>query len=152
MGVEFISVSRANVLDRLDNSQQIYDLQKIRERKSTAKTYHRRLKVARQKRTMFFLAMALVLGVIFAIFVLGTNAQATSMNQASTSRYKYYKEVYVERGDSLWSIAKDNTDGSVDEIMNCMNEIQEINCISSKAVLKTGTYLVVPYYSEKYME
>ena len=132
---------------RTEESTDLYN-QQIRRKRSSINARRRRAAVARQKRTLAFTVLALVLGVILAISVLSTNTLATGADQASTG-YKYYKEVYVESGDTLWSIAEEYTDGSLQEIQTLVSEIRSINDMNTLETLKAGTYIVVPYYSEE---
>lgn len=143
MMIQQISVTHENTLD----DQKV---QERRRRNAIRVACARREKVARQRRTLLFTAMALVLGVILTFSVLGTSAQATGMDQA-TDTYKYYKEVYVESGDTLWTIAEAYTDGSVSEIKDCIVEVCNINGLSKYETLKSGTYITVPYYSSQYL-
>lgn len=138
-----ISVSRNEELD-------LHRAQLSRCRRAVSNARIRRAQVQRQRRTLLFTAVALVLGVILTFSVLGTSAQATGADQATES-YKYYKEVYVESGDTLWSIAEQYTDGSIAEISACIEQIRSINSINQFETLKAGTYIVVPYYSEEYL-
>ena len=143
MMIQQISVAHENMTEE-------QRMQESRRRKAVRVARDRREKVARQRRTLLFTAMALVLGVILTFSVLGTSAQATGMDQA-TDTYKYYKEVYVESGDTLWTIAEAYTDGSVSEIKDCMAEVRDINGLSKYETLKSGTYITVPYYSSQYL-
>lgn len=143
MMIQQISVAHENMTED-------QRMQESRRRKAVRVARDRREKVARQRRTLLFTAMALVLGVILTFSVLGTSAQATGMDQA-TDTYKYYKEVYVESGDTLWTIAEAYTDGSVSEIKDCMAEVRDINGLSKYETLKSGTYITVPYYSSQYL-
>lgn len=125
--------------------------QEIRHRRAVRVARARREKVARQRRTILFTAMAVILGVVLAFSVLGTSAKATGTDQASDT-YKYYKEVYVERGDTLWSIAEAYTDGSVSDVNDCISEMRNINGIRAYETLKAGTYIIVPYYSTQHLQ
>ncbi len=133
-----------------DNITEDQRVQESRRRKAIRIARARREKVARQRRTLLFTAIAMVLGVMLTFSLLGTSAQATGMDQASDS-YKYYKEVYVESGDTLWTIAEAYTDGSVSEIRDCIAEVRNINGLSKYETLKSGTYITVPYYSAHYL-
>ena len=135
-------------IERREDISDIYRAQQIRRRRSAANARARRAAVNRQRRTLCFTALAIVLGVILAFSVLGTSAQATGTDQASDS-YKYYKEVYVESGDTLWTIAEQYTDGSVTEITECIDQIRSINCMNQFETLKSGTYIIVPYYASE---
>ena len=123
----------------------------IRRRRAVKVARARREKVERQRRTILFTAMALILGVILAFSVHGTSAQATGTDQASDT-YKYYKEVYVESGDTLWSIAEEYTDGSVSDINECISSMRDINNLHPYETLKAGTYIIVPYYSTQHLQ
>lgn len=129
-----------------ENESELHRQQQIRHRRSVINARRRRLKVARLRRTLAFSAFALILGIILASSVLSTSTLATGADQAS-STYKYYKEVYVESGDNLWTIAATYTDGSASEIQKCISEIRTINEMNSLETLKAGTYIIVPYYS-----
>ena len=63
---------------------------------------------------------------------------------------KCYKSIQVQAGDSLWSIACDNITEEYDSIDEYMDEIAEINHISTISAdsIKEGTYLTVSYYDE----
>lgn len=144
MMVQQISITRSeNVL----NDTQMQD---SRRRKAITVARARRERVARQRRTLAFTGLALILGIVLTFSVLGTSAQASGADQASDS-YKYYKEVYVESGDTLWSIATQYTDGSISEINDCIEQIRSVNSMNKFETLKAGTYIVVPYYSSEYL-
>lgn len=141
MTYQYISVTRQN------SEQDLYRARVLRNKKSATKNRRRKEIVARQKRTLAFTCFALLLGIVLAFSVLGTNAQATGTDQAADPCYKYYKEVYVGSGDTLWSIAEEYTDGSVSEVRECISEIRTINNMNTLETLKAGTYIIVPYYS-----
>lgn len=134
-----------------EDSTDLYRQQQIRRRRSVVCARRRRATVARQRRTLAFTALAMVFGVILAVSVLSTSTLATGTDHAS-SMYKYYKEIYVESGDTLWSIAAQHTDGSIVEIRECIDEICSVNDLNSLETLKSGTYIIVPYYSSEYMQ
>jgi len=135
---------------RNEEQTDLYRSQQCRKRRSVAGARARKLQVQRQRRTILFTAVALILGVVLAFSTLGTNAKASGSDQATES-YKYYKQVYVESGDTLWNIAEQNTDGSVSEIKTYMDEVRTINSMSKYETLKSGTYITVPYYSSEYL-
>ena len=144
MMVQQISITRSENI--LNDTQ----MQESRRRKAITVARARREKVSRQRRTLGFTGLALILGMILTFSVLGTSAQASGADQASDS-YKYYKEVYVESGDTLWSIATQYTDGSISEVNDCIEQIRSVNSMNKFETLKAGTYIVVPYYSSEYL-
>ncbi len=135
---------------RNEEQTDLYRSQQCRRRRSAAGARARKMQVQRQKRTLLFTVMALVLGVILAFSVIGTNVKASGSDQATES-YKYYKQIYVESGDTLWNIAEQNTEGSVSDIKAYMDEVRTINSMSKYETLKSGTYITVPYYSSEYL-
>lgn len=145
MTYQYISIAQA------EDITELYRTQQIRRRRASLRARRRRETVSRQKRTLVFTVFALILGIILAVSVLSTSTLATGTDQASDS-YKYYKEVYVESGDTLWSIAQQNTNGSISEIQECIVEICSINDLNRLETLKSGTYIIVPYYSGEYLQ
>ena len=146
MTYQYISVARDDSIYALHRAQQ------LRNKKSATRNRRRREEIAHQKRTLLFTCIAVILGIVLAFSVLGTNAKATGADQATEPCYKYYKEVYVGSGDTLWSIASENTDGSVTEVKECVTEICTINNMNALDTLKSGTYIIVPYYSNVCLE
>lgn len=112
----------------------------------------RRAVVARQKRTLFIVSATLILGIFLALSMGRMSAHATGAVQSGNSSYRYYKEVRIENGDTLWSIAKAYTDGSISAITECMEDICSINHLGKYDTLKSGNYIIVPYYSSDYIE
>ena len=143
--IQQISMTHTHDITNSERSQE------IRRRRAVKVASARREKVARQRRTLLFTAIAVILGVALAFSVLGTSAQAIGADQGSDS-YKYYKEVYVESGDTLWSIAQEYTDGSVNDINKCISDMRDINDLHPYETLKAGTYIIVPYYSTQHLQ
>lgn len=70
---------------------------------------------------------------------------AVTVNGDNVSRYKYYKSIMIEPGDTLWTIAEQYYDRDESTITDYINEIKTINCISDEHI-KSGNYLVISYY------
>lgn len=124
----------------------------LREKKARVSACHRREVVARQKRTLVIMMITIILGIFLALSTGKTNAQATGADQASDTGYRYYKEVRVENGDTLWDIAEVYTDGSVSSITECVEDIRSINNLGAFETIKAGDYVIVPYYSDEYIK
>lgn len=62
--------------------------------------------------------------------------------------YKYYTDVRVERGDTLYDIAAANMSEGYDSIQDYLKEVRVINSVYTDDIYY-GQTLVVPYYSEE---
>ena len=78
------------------------------------------------------------------------STKATTTEEAKNVYYKYYTQIEIESGDSLWDIAgKYMEHGPYESRKDYMNEVVEINQLSSTTIIK-GQHLVVPYYEASY--
>lgn len=112
---------------------------------NTAK--HRRNIKRKQQQRLFLtwtISGMLVILILCSVFAMNANAKTAGQD---ASMYKYYTSVQIMNGDSLWSIADSYTDGSVSEILDCIEEIKSINHLSRFEKIKAGEFLIVPYYS-----
>lgn len=95
--------------------------------------------------TFFVLAVACVI-MTGAIFY-------SSIKSHAGSGFKYYTSVTVEAGETLWSLA----DGYIDydyykDKDKYISEVQSINHLDDDYTIIAGQFLIVPYYSEEYVE
>ncbi len=96
--------------------------------------------ISRRASYVIFTAIA----VIFIVFTLYPNkSNAQSQDGAS---YKYFHKIYVESGDTLWSIASENKTDK-ESTTDYIKEVKSINKLKSDD-LYAGQMLVVPYYDE----
>ncbi len=120
---------------------------KLKKKKHT----HRFVELHRNKRNNIIKhRMKLLVATFAVLFLIIFVFQGFSNNTsayANDNNKLYYDSVLINNGDSLWSIAEQYTDGSTKEIMNCIREIKRINHMSFSETLKSGSYIVVPYYS-----
>lgn len=90
---------------------------------------------------------------LIALLAIGSTAllaKATTREEAENVYYKYYTQIEIENGDSLWDIAGEYmTHGPYETRKDYMNEVMEINALSSTTIV-TGQHLVVPYYESVY--
>lgn len=98
------------------------------------------------KKKMFLLMVATILFVLIGGIAIGNNFSSAQVNAEETcEQNKYYKSIYIESGDTLWSIAKDYcTNYSVD-IEDYIDEIKQLNNLASDEI-HHGQYLMVAYY------
>ncbi|QNM05801.1 LysM peptidoglycan-binding domain-containing protein [Qiania dongpingensis] len=92
---------------------------------------------------------AVILGVIlmFSVIFFSVLVSAKS-SMPDTSLYKYYTAVQIDRGDTLWDIAKEYCPDS-DQLKSYVKELKNINHLKSDEI-HAGNYLTVVYYSEEY--
>ena len=92
--------------------------------------------------TLCFIALMAV-----SCHVLISNAETEIEN----FEYKYYKNIEVKYGDSLWSIAEDYADDHYDSVHDYINEVKSINHMKGD-MIREGEMILIPYYSAEYVE
>lgn len=86
----------------------------------------------------------------FAISSCAIYTKATTAKEAEDIYYKYYTQIEIGQGDSLWKIAgKYMENGPYESRKDYMDEVVEINQLSSTTIIK-GQHLIVPYYENTY--
>ena len=109
-------------------------------------------KKARKRRGLRNFAIVLLCVMAVVLVVLKITARpANADSRTAGERYKYYTSIYVEPGDSLWSIAEEYITVDYQSICQYIDEVKEINHLNSD-YLKSGMHLCVPYYSSDYKE
>lgn len=92
----------------------------------------------------------LVICFVFSVVVLsGILAVKIGASKKPVEYEKMVASVYIEKGDSLWTIAKKYYTEENESMKAYINEIKTCNHLSSN-VIKEGQYLIVPYYTEQY--
>ena len=115
----------------------------VQERNERAKIKRKR-QVAKQK--MFFLLAALLIITLGSI-VFGSIFSSAKNPESDIPKYKYYKSIEIESGDSLWSIAQEYCEPHAD-VREYVNELKELNSLTSSDI-HAGQHLVVTYYDTK---
>ena len=113
------------------------------------RAYLRRMK--RQKEIQH---KCLVFIMTLCLVIIGTVSYHSIKTSASTGEdlyFKYYTNISVEHGDTLWSIAGEymNDDYYTDR-NTFIAEVQSINHLDAEGTLKSGQNLIVPYYSSEF--
>jgi len=91
-----------------------------------------------------------MLGVVaLTVFALSMSAgKISAESDLSNHTYKYFTTVYVESGDSLWSIASEYATEEYSDLNMYIDEVKQINNLKG-IKLQHGSYICVPYYSQK---
>ena len=100
-----------------------------------------------KKRRQIQIVASMIGVVVLTLFMLSMSAgQINAESDLTNNTYKYFTTVYVESGDSLWSIAsKYATEGYVD-LDAYISEVKQINDLKGMQ-LQHGSYICIPYYA-----
>ena len=100
-----------------------------------------RRRIQRNRRIATICAMV-VMSLTVSILFHNFGAQAER-----PQNYKYYTEVCVESGDTLWDIAMEHMTEEYRSVNEYIREIKKINHLG--ATLQYGQILTIPYYSDE---
>lgn len=110
----------------------------------------RALRLRRERRRKMFVMFAAVAATLCMIVLCAAFYGAIKAN--ASSGYKYYTDIVVEPGDSLWTLAVEYVDYEHYRDINCyINEVRSINHLAEESGLTAGQILIVPYYSAEYI-
>lgn len=100
-----------------------------------------------KKRRQVQIVASMVGVIILTIFTLTVSAsEINAVSDTSGIRYKYFTTVYVENGDTLWSIASEYATDEYDDFDMYIAEVKKLNDLKSNT-LQHGSHICVPYYS-----
>ncbi len=119
--------------------------------------YRRYLRQRRlqEKRRRAQIRRVRITATVLSVFILLTavvsaNALiAAARDNETTVYHKYYTQVYVKSGDSVWKIADSYMSDCYDSVRDLVDEIMAINQLDSEGTIYYGTTIVVPYYSSE---
>lgn len=115
------------------------------------RAYKREL--CRRKAMRMKICKALLMAVLVIICMIGVQSVSSKVYAAENEvpSYKYYTQITVESGDTLWSIAEEYID--YEQYSGVKEYIQEVCFINhcSTDEIRSGQKLVVPYYSSEYV-
>lgn len=100
---------------------------------SIHKTYKKRIRVINRARFIIFISILLIFIFPAIMFAIGK-----SLNTIQET----YVKVYVEPGDTLWSIAKSYLPSKTD-IRDYIHSIKKVNQLDS-SLIREGDYILVP--------
>lgn len=113
-------------------------------------SYRKKLKRQREirrKLLLFLITAFLIIGFAFCFHAITSYASTGEENPD----YKYYTSIVITSGDTLWSIAKEYADAHYGNLDDYISEVASINHLKSNEI-KAGQYLIIPYYSEEFIQ
>lgn len=100
-----------------------------------------------KKRTVKMSILGFLFLVVFAGFIFGSLIARAQSCMAQNNDNKYFTNITVEEGDTLWNVAEEYMDEEhYDSIYEYMDELKKMNHLTSDE-LYAGQNLVVTYYS-----
>ena len=103
----------------------------------------------KKKSSVTFRILFVIAIVILSISLLVLSPYRTKASSDGTSqRNKFYTSLYVNCGDTLWSIADEYITEEYSDTYEYINEVMSINNMHDSGI-KAGMKLCVPYYAEK---
>lgn len=84
--------------------------------------------------------------IVLCIIFIGLLTEKTVASASVTKDEKYVMSIKIEKGDTLWGIAKENITVHYESIDEYIEEIMDCNSLTTD-VIHEGQYLIVPYYS-----
>ncbi|MGN0401083.1 MAG: LysM peptidoglycan-binding domain-containing protein [Acetatifactor sp.] len=115
-----------------------------KEKEMRAYRRKQRLKRERRNKLLLLFAMLLVIG--------GLALPSCAIKSNANDGYKYYTDIIVQPGESLWKIADRYTDyNHYKDINTYISEVRHINHIEDDSALIAGQMLIIPYYSDEYI-
>lgn len=97
-----------------------------------------------------YLIMLVVFVMVLSCFF-GKTLVMASEEESSTVYERYYTDIEVEKGDTLWSIAKTYNKNSGMGIREYIREVKQMNQMISDDI-NAGDSLTIVYFSEKPMK
>ena len=61
--------------------------------------------------------------------------------------YKYYTDIVIQKGESLWDIANEHMTEEYDSPKTYIKEVKSINSLTDVDKIYAGQRIVIPYYS-----
>ena len=116
---------------------------------ATKAMLHRQKRQQQVKRNIMTLIISALAIISLSILLISFSTEANDMEHQPS--YKYFKSVEVAKGDTLWSIAKDNIDYEYyKNTYDYVNEVKRMNSLTSDRIV-AGSYIIVPYYSSEFV-
>ena len=95
------------------------------------------------KRDLFLGSIALCVVIILSVLFISRTVEA----QGSVGKTKIVASIQIEKGDTLWDIAKEYMTDEYDTVTDYVEEIKASNGLVSDTI-HAGNYIIVPYYAD----
>ncbi|MBE5939859.1 MAG: LysM peptidoglycan-binding domain-containing protein [Lachnospiraceae bacterium] len=115
----------------------------MRNHKSLYSRISKRKSNYNQKLARIIVILSVVLCFTFSIVIFATPAKGNEK-----PRYKYFKSIEIEAGDTLWSIAEEYMTKEYKCTMDYVKELKSMNGLTSDTIHE-GNSLVIAYYSDE---
>lgn len=123
-----------------------YDRENLRR---TRNLRRRRIQVLKQK--VAILAIS-VLFIILLASIFGTILSDARVQDNNPKPYKYFTTYTVQYQDTLWDIAQNYMDAEhYASVQDYIEEVERMNHIDANSI-KAGSNIMLPYYSDSYLE
>ena len=109
----------------------------------------KRRRRTRNRRRIQLTVTAVPFLILSAVLIQFSADKIGAQSDISKITYKYYTSHYVERVESLWSIAQEYMTDEYRSVEAYISEIQDINGLHGTK-LQQGSHICVPYYSLKH--
>ena len=115
------------------------------------RAYKRKLRRQREfRRKCFTVIMTVCLVLVCAVSYHAIQTSASI--GAEEWNFKYYTGITVEQGETLWDIADEYIDyNEYDNKLDYIAEVQSINHLKNEDAIRAGQHLIVPYYSNEFV-
>lgn len=107
-------------------------------------TQNRKNRVAVVRRQRMILCITGLFIIFLAVLCISGSAGTV---QAENTRKKYYTQIQVGEGDTVWNIAARYMTSEYRDTGAYIDEVEQINHISADEVT-SGCFLMIPYYAE----
>lgn len=106
----------------------------------------RRQRQLRRNVMLTIFTLVLILTLSIGGFAIGSKAQ----DKDSVVLYKYYTNIEVKYGETLWDIADIYfCEDKYDDYEHYISEVMHINGLYNEEI-SAGSYLIIPYYSVEF--
>lgn len=83
--------------------------------------------------------------IVLCVIFIGVITEKTVASASTTKDEKYVMSIRIEKGDTLWGIAKENITSHYESIDEYIEEIMVCNSLTSDTIHE-GQFLIIPYY------